>query len=283
MAVNRSGQPAGRTRLVSPRPQVEDRIKERLSLGRELLENLKNSFSEENIIAMSKWREFNLALLESYFSDKSIRDQYGRSALDSYIDMSGDFLYLDSPKVLGSVIQQLVKLESILETLEFYDLAQANSPAPTAPIGRLEKIFVVHGHDEAAREAVARFIQSLGFEPIILSERANEGRTVIEKFEAHSDVGFAVVLLTPDDEGCEKGGAPGPRARQNVVLELGYFIGRLGRKHVCALKRGELEIPSDFHGVVYEPFDASGSWKQKLGRELEAAGYNIDWNKIMRA
>ena len=146
----------------------------------------------------------------------------------------------------------------------------------------MSKIFVVHGHDEA-REAVARFIQALGFQPIILHEKANEGRTVIEKVEAHGDVGFAVVLLTPDDEGCEKGGRPRPRARQNVVLELGYFIGRLVRKRVCALKRGELEIPSDFGGVVYEAFDTSGGWKQKLGREPEAVGYEIDWNTVMRS
>jgi predicted nucleotide-binding protein len=144
------------------------------------------------------------------------------------------------------------------------------------------KIFVVHGHDEGARESIARFIQAIGFQPIILHERANEGRTVIEKVEAHGHVGFAVVLLTPDDEGRAAGGTLAPRARQNVLLELGYFIGRLGRPRVCALKRGDLEIPSDFGGVVYETFDASGGWKQALGRELEAADYKIDWNKAMR-
>jgi predicted nucleotide-binding protein len=132
------------------------------------------------------------------------------------------------------------------------------------------KVFVVHGHDQAAREKIARFLERLEFEPIILHEQASRGRTVIEKVEAHSDVGFAVVLLTPDDEGCEKGGTPRPRARQNVVLELGYFLGRLGRTHVCAMKRGELEIPSDFEGVVYVPFDSSDGWKQALGKELQA-------------
>ena len=99
--------------------------------------------------------------------------------------------------------------------------------------------------------------------------------------EAHGDVGFAVVLLTPDDEGCANGGTPAPRARQNVVLELGYFVGRLERNRVCALKRGAVEIPSDFEGVVYVPFDG-GAWKQTLGKELAAAGFEIDWNKLMR-
>jgi predicted nucleotide-binding protein len=83
--------------------------------------------------------------------------------------------------------------------------------------------------------------------------------------EAHGDVGFTVVLLTPDDTGCAKGGEPEPRARQNVLLELGYFIGRLGRDKVCAMKRGDLEIPSDFADVVWEKMDDSGGWKQSLG------------------
>nr|WP_314584137.1 nucleotide-binding protein [uncultured Pseudomonas sp.] len=144
------------------------------------------------------------------------------------------------------------------------------------------KVFIVHGHDEGAREMLARFLERLGFQSIILHEQANRGGTVIEKIEAHGDVGFAVVLLTPDDEGCVKNGKPEPRARQNVLLELGYFLGRLGRDKVCALKRGIVEIPSDFAGVVWESMDGN-NWKQALGRELEAAGYEIDWNRVMRA
>jgi predicted nucleotide-binding protein len=146
------------------------------------------------------------------------------------------------------------------------------------------KVFVAHGHDEGAREKIARFLERLDFAPIILHEQASRGRTVIEKVEDHSDVGFAVVLLTPDDEGCKRGGTPQPRARQNVVLELGYFVGRLGRAHVCALKRGDdLEIPSDFEGVLYLPFDSSDGWKLGLGRELQAAGFQIDWDKAIGA
>ena len=144
-----------------------------------------------------------------------------------------------------------------------------------------QKIFVVHGHDEGAREAVARFLERLGFEAIILHEQANQGRTIIEKIEVHGDVGFAVVLLTPDDYGGKVDGEARPRARQNVVLELGYFVGRLGRGHVCALLRGELEIPSDFSGVVYQPMDIAGAWKNALAKELEAVGYSISWSKVM--
>src|SRR5208337_991276 len=152
-------------------------------------------------------------------------------------------------------------------------------PIRSEPAAR--KIFIVHGHDEGPREAVARFLERLDFEPIILHEQPNQGRTIIEKIEAHGDVGFAIVLLTPDDIGAAKGQNTQPRPRQNVLLELGYFIGRLGRSRVCALKRGDMEVPSDFEGIVYEPFDAGGGWKSALGRELKSAGFDIDWNVVM--
>jgi len=167
---------------------------------------------------------------------------------------------------------------------DYKNYIQSNGSTETVlklPFSR--KIFIVHGHDDGARETVARFLERIGLEAVILHEQANQGRTIIEKIVANSDVGFAIVLLTPDDKGCVKGGTLEPRARQNVLLELGYFIGRLGRDKVCALKRGTLEIPSDFAGVIWETMDSNGGWKQALARELEAAGHNIDWNKVMRA
>jgi len=145
------------------------------------------------------------------------------------------------------------------------------------------RVFIVHGHDAEARETVARFLGNIGFEPIILHEQASRGKTVIEKVEANSDVGFAVVLLTPDDMGRARGDADlEPRARQNVLLELGYFIAKLGRDRVCALKRGDVVIPSDFAGVVWTEWDPAGAWKSALGKELQAAGHEVDWNKVMR-
>ena len=98
--------------------------------------------------------------------------------------------------------------------------------------------------------------------------------------EAHGDVGFAVVLLTPDDEGRKKGDTLKPRVRQNVLLELGYFVGRLGCGRVCVLRRGEVEVPSDFGGILYTQFDDGEGWKSKLAQELKAAGYAIDWEKV---
>ncbi|MBO6254892.1 MAG: nucleotide-binding protein, partial [Bacteroidaceae bacterium] len=145
------------------------------------------------------------------------------------------------------------------------------------------KIFIVHGHDNEMKLAVARLLEKIGFEPKILSEQADQGRTIIEKFEEESDVGFAVVLFSDkDDMGAEVGSLEyKPRARQNVILELGYFIGKLGRKHVCVLKKGDVEVPSDILGVVYKTYKSDDDgWKYSLCKELNLAGYNVDFNKI---
>jgi len=144
-------------------------------------------------------------------------------------------------------------------------------------------VFIVHGHDEAARESLARFLERLGVEPVILHEQASSGRTVIEKLEDFSDVSFAAILLTPDDVGAavSEGSNLLNRARQNVVLELGYFIGKLGRKNVCALYRGDVELPSDMLGVVYVKLDEGGAWKLSLAKELIASGFSIDLNKFL--
>ncbi|MCA0849657.1 TIR domain-containing protein [Salipiger thiooxidans] len=157
--------------------------------------------------------------------------------------------------------------------------------APTTSLRRgsddRSKVFVVHGHDEGPRESVARFLEKLGLEPIILHEQASRGMTIPEKLVAHSDVNFAVVLLTPDDLGRSVAGEQlAPRARQNVILELGYFVGRLGRDKVCALMKDGVEVPSDFVGTVYIKWDSGSSWKMELARELRAAGYEVDLNTI---
>lgn len=158
-------------------------------------------------------------------------------------------------------------------------LEQGNETMPVSPN---TKVFIVHGHDDGTKETVARFVEKLGFEAIILHERANKGRTIITKFrEETAGVGFAVVLMTPDDEGKAKD-QPGlsPRARQNVVFELGFFIGALGLERVAAAVKGYVERPSDFDGVVYISLD-SADWRTKLGTELKAAGFVFDWNKVL--
>jgi hypothetical protein len=151
------------------------------------------------------------------------------------------------------------------------------SPPPTVVASR--KVFVVHGANKDARAETTEFLRRLQLEPIVLMEQPDGGRTIIEKFEQSSDVNFVVVLLTDDDVGGPKGGDQRPRARQNVVMELGYFIGYFrSRARICVLKRGDVEEPSDLHGVVYTDMDSGGGWKLKLARELNHAGVKVDLN-----
>jgi putative nucleotide-binding protein containing TIR-like domain len=159
-----------------------------------------------------------------------------------------------------------------------------NTPnTPQAPMDK-SKVFIVHGHDDAAKEKVARFIEKLGFEAIILHEQASSGNTIIEKIEEYSNVGFAIVLYTPCDEGGPKGKKDQvkSRARQNVVFEHGYLMGKIGRKNVCPLVKGDLETPTDISGIVYTPMDEGDGWKSKVADEMEACGYEVDRNKMKR-
>src|SRR5258708_5035789 len=150
-------------------------------------------------------------------------------------------------------------------------------------VPKTQKIFLVHGHNEEAKQTVARYLEKLGLEVIILHELPSRSKTIIEKVEAHSDVGFAVVLLTPDDLGKSKRqkAALKNRARQNVILELGYFIGKLGRERVCALYIKGVELPSDFSGVLYVTYDKGGSWRSQLAKEIGAAGIGVDLKKAL--
>jgi predicted nucleotide-binding protein len=177
-------------------------------------------------------------------------------------------------------IQLLKTAIGILE--ERLDDVPAPQPETFRPILAVRevgnKIFVVHGHDIEVRESVARLLEKLELEAVILDEKPNEGQTIIEKFETHSDVGYAIVLLTPDDVGGVDDQKLLPRARQNVILELGYFVGALTRKRVCALVRKPIELPSDIHGLVWVEWNSD--WRFRLAKELKAAGYLIDLNRL---
>lgn len=179
-------------------------------------------------------------------------------------------------KLLTSCIEQL---EAAVEHEGATD--DNRSAAPSAPTNR---VFLVHGRDERLRETVARFLERFGLEVIVLHEMPDQGRTIIEKFEHYANVGFAVVLLTGDDAGGLKEKPPSeyrPRARQNVLFEMGFFVGKLGRTKVCALREEGVEIPSDYQGVVYLPVDQGGGWKLRLASEMKMAGLPIDMNRAI--
>jgi len=150
-----------------------------------------------------------------------------------------------------------------------------------------QKVFLVHGHDVGVLNSVTRFLrEQLELEVVIFHERPNKSRTIIEKLEANSDnVGFVVILLTPDDVGASRKSRKDlkKRARQNVILELGYFIGKLGREQVSAIYVKDVELPSDLDGVLHIPYDIFGEWRSKLADEMQEAGIEVGLTKFQKA
>jgi len=152
------------------------------------------------------------------------------------------------------------------------------------PISR--NVFIVHGHDSLLRAQVENFLRKLNLTPIILSNQVNEGKTVIEKFETHAEkTSYAIILLTADDiaHAKNKPDEIKTRGRQNVILELGYFWGKLGRKNVCILYDDGVEMPSDLHGFVYIPTNNTDTWEKNLAQEISNSGMYVDFNKLYKA
>lgn len=273
-------------RLTVSREEADQRLRERIQKGEGIRDRQIHGETDLDRAHADheRWSAFNVDLLKRMFTNYALAEEYSRfygAALRVNPTHAQQIAQLRE-----SVGDGLNRLESIRERLEFFDtVPSASDPAKSEKAhreGPKTRVFVVHGHDEAAKEIVARFLERLELQAVILHEQASRGRTVMEKLEGYSDVDFAVVLLTPDDLGSAKSETASlrPRARQNVVLELGYFIGLLGREHVCALHKGGLELPSDFGGVVYVSMD-DGSWKLLLARELIAAGFTIDMNRTV--
>jgi predicted nucleotide-binding protein len=193
----------------------------------------------------------------------------------------------DKRKYWQSGIDEMLNLFNTLkEELALFVASERASEQPEEVLSPTNKVFIVHGHDNEMKLAVARTLEKLGLYPIILHEQPNQGRTIIEKFTDYSDVSFAVVLFSPDDEGRSRGSDAAelkPRARQNVVFELGYFLGELSRQRVLALFKPTtgFEIPSDYSGVIFVPFDDAGRWQFDLLKELKASNYSVDANKLL--
>jgi hypothetical protein len=190
-----------------------------------------------------KWRSYNIDLLLRIYTTDEYAHEYSALSIPVY---QGEDRYFSpsldtyASRLVTSLKRQVAGLQSFVERLEVIDEAVVDRARSSAPQDR-SKVFVVHGHDEGAHEGVARFLEKIGLTAIILAEQPNRGRTIIEKFVDYAgEVGFAVVLLTPDD----LGGAAATkvqqsRARQNVIFELGYFVGSLGRGPLACSAKGK--------------------------------------------
>lgn len=214
-------------------------------------------------------------------------NEYSVWSLDSLpIVMGGREYSLDRVKAgyREGIDETVLKLSALRDRLDERLIDLVEEPVVEALQGRKamdsRKIFVVHGHDDGLKETVARYLSKLHLDPVILHEQASQGRTIIEKFEQHADVDFAIVLFTPDDVGGVAGRVEEqrPRARQNVILELGFFLGKLGRGRVCVLYVEGIEMPSDYSGVLYVPIDKAGHWRLQVAKEIRASGLSVDMN-----
>jgi hypothetical protein len=225
--------------LAVPREEATQRITDRIKRGEDLKSRAIDTDGQLEEVRKDYWTwdEYNEEMLRRMFSTTKIAEEYSPSRY--FFSVGQDSFQVKIKHLRDDIDTKIRTLTSIIERLELVPLApgltpaQATSRSTATPSN--QSIFLVHGHDEGTREAVARFLDKLKLDPIILHEQANQGRTVVEKLEHYGDVSYAVVLLTPDDVGGLGPSELQPRARQNVVLELGYFIARLGRKNVCAV------------------------------------------------
>lgn len=246
-------------------------------------ENLKQEQGYDESPVLKKWhRNTEIAIANTFEEDsRHVRDFAGINYGHPYSlasDKEKKHAYISGLNSTIPILQSMI--EEIEEYWEDNSLTRVSTSAKKISPEHLRDVFIIHGRDDGTKETVARFIERLGLKPIILHEEPNQGQTIIEKFEQHAEVAFAIALLTPDDTGglAEEEPSHKPRARQNVIFELGYFTGKLGRQGVCALTKGPVEIPSDYYGVLYIPFEESGVWKMALVRELKTARFEVDAN-----
>ena len=241
-----------------------------------------NSYGKERF---NSWRnQFEKFLKDELPGEEdNLKQKLNKNLWKSYkiSNSSYNFWQEDSEKMISYIDSLILDIKN-----DEYESPKESDKSINSNNGKktmLDKnsIFIVHGHNVAAKEQVARFVEKLGFDAIILHEQVSGGKTIIEKIKSNTNVGFAIVLYTPDDfkdVKTKSGKNLKPRARQNVVFEHGYLIAKIGRENVTAVVFDDVELPTDIRGIVY--IKAEGHWKNELAKEMKNAGYNIDYSKI---
>lgn len=280
-------QPEVQLELKIDREQARERLADRIEKGRELVARQIGSSEQFKGVQDDyyKWTEFNTLLLKQIFTNDSLSDEYSYWGFGS-VNVNPS-LGEEIRELRDSISKKCRRLDSIMERLELIPLAgaaltatQLRSPSST----KSNKVFIVHGHDEIAKTSLEVFVRENGLEPVVLHRQADQGQTIIEKFERHSDVGYAFILLTPDEIAYLRGEESRPdserskelRARPNVIFEFGYFVGKLGRSRVCCLHTGGVSLPSDVSGMIYKAYSKSiEEVAYSIIKDLKAAGYTL--------
>ena len=287
---SKPAEPKKPAELTMTREDAKAKLQDRIEKGMELKRvqvNTPQSY-ETAMNEYSKWNSFNGELLKRMFTTEELADEYnwwglavlgGRQSLGEQIAELGK-----------DIDKKIHRLDSIIERLELFPLASAQRSEASIDAqeeispARSRKVFVVHGHDEVAKTNLEVFLHEIGLEPVVLHRQADEGLTIIEKFEKHSEVGYAFILLTPDEIAYLKSDEVKPegqrrkeaRARPNVIFEFGYFVGKLGRSRVCCLYTGDVALPSDVSGMIYKKFGSSiDEVAYSIIKDLKASGYAI--------
>lgn len=276
--------------LAMPRNEAKARLQERIEKGLELKQNPVKTIESYEVLtnSYSKWNSFNSTLLKTVFTTDEMAKEYDYSAI-GFMSMREPSLVEKIAEVHKNIEKKIHRIDSIIERLELIPtlsiakgvghLQESSFSAP-----QTKKVFVVHGRDEIAKTNLEVFLHEIGLDPIVLHRQADEGMTVIEKFEKHSDVGYAFIILTPDEVAylaAEESKTDSERtkefrSRANVIFEFGYFVGKLGRSRVCCLYTGDVTLPSDVSGMIYKRYEKSiEEVAYSVIKDLKASGYAV--------
>ena len=308
------------TILLMPKEEFKEILENRIAIGKDLLkasipsqitgtyfgntisgDRIERKYDETALKEFKaqyrKWNDYNSELLRRAF--KPNKNEYEKSYKScSEILVGGDSH--DALKTYKNVIEyEIADLEGLIDKLPLIPSPTDESPVITTgrsttitsistkrvqvSSGNTKDIFIVHGHDNETKQTVARLLEKLKLHPIILHEQPNKGMTIIEKLEkAGSTAGFAVILLTPDDTGkANREENFRPRARQNVIFEMGYFMKQIGRENIMLLLAPGVDKPGDLDGLIYTSLDAAGAWKYELVKELRSSGFQVSADDIL--
>lgn len=281
------------TELIISREEFKKKLESRIEIGEKIFE-MKVATQEDFDLLTSeftRWNSYNSEFLKSSFNVKNneYRKKYDDAGL--WVGMNTALRrganqrnkLEEKKEVVKLKINRLSELVDQIDLLPTQVSTEIEASKRVIEKKEMKDVFIVHGHDELAETKTARLISKLDLNPIILHEQASGSNTIIEKIEEYSEnVGFGIILYTPDDIGGKNAENPSlkSRARQNVVFEHGYLIGKIGRGNVCALVKGDVETPGDISGVVYIKMDDAGAWELRVVKELHRVGYDVDPKKL---